>query len=790
MATPKAPRNFEVLALRRRGFVTTLTPAPATCALALRSATLINTSGGGSTPGVDADFLARATASSNVLYATNFTDVYLDGVKNTARSGMATKQDIIDEAGLGIGASSFSGRPVGQKAEDHLDRETVIKLSGGCSLRMNVMPTDGQAAGSWAFNPDGRTPGLAWHRLYIQFSVYYPRDTLAWRYDLTPSASGQLKVMNLGEFGNGQIVISNWKFLGFPSGFINGSDGMIGANTGNTISTPNAFNTNLTRVQDAIDTGGATTTQTDLLTRYGPLGGSGTANGMDTAFSASVPYLDQRTQPAGFPDTRAATHGIPFYEDDWTTIEVFIEFVAGDHSTVQMWAARKGQPPTLIIDDVGNLPLGGDGSNSWEELRLLNYDTERQTESDRPLQFCYYAEPIVSLDPIKFPGGYDLSGNIDDPAPSWVLSSGIVVNTWARVGGTGLSHGLSATNKINNIIPTGLPAIQGTDGPDAICKAWAGGAYLSGYSTHGGLGIWNGGHKNYYGNEFYAWDANTRFWARLTAPYPGPINFPVTDGYWPANGLQVNGSPSIPHTYRLVNYHPGLNAFITFRTMVDNAPDNTEQFAMLPLDTLVWQKKILAGFKIGSGGWSVYDSTRGTFVIRGGTSATESPRTISYNPTTNVATYFNPSGAANIVATYTVGAYDPVNDLIVLINGSGSNALWSINPANLGAAALPLTEVNAPTKANGAAFEYSAALGGFIYYAAGTAVYKVVKSGSNWVWTLLTNAGLNTVVPEDMEANQVFSKFQVMKWGTTELLVGVKRTGATGEGSVYAFRLS
>lgn len=399
---------------------------------------------------------------------------------------------------------------------------------------------------------------------------------------------------------------------------------------------------------------------------------------------------------------------------------------------------------------------------------------------------------MLTSRPITFTVGAALT-------PSWLTTAtanSYALGKWLTLTGASPSHGLSATasaRTIDSVKPTGLPAILGTDGNDAVTKAWGGGALVRSYGTRGGLGIWNGGHKNYYGNEFYMLDLESRMWIRITDPYPTP-DFPVTDGWHPANGLQVNGSPSVPHTYALVQYDPIRNSFFTFRTMVDNTPNNIPQFGELMFGTNVWQKREKATFGIGSGGWSVYDSTRRRYVIRGGSGNTVSPRTIVYDPASSTPlTYFNPTGLANLVQTYTVGAYDPVADVIVIVQGD-TGALYGLDPANLGTAPVLLTEANAPTKPNQGGWAYSPNRGAFIFYSSGANVYECKKGAGDWrtatwTWTNLLS-GSNTVTPEDMEANGVFSKFQIASYGSTDLAFVVKRTGATGTGAAYSFWLN
>jgi hypothetical protein len=371
---------------------------------------------------------------------------------------------------------------------------------------------------------------------------------------------------------------------------------------------------------------------------------------------------------------------------------------------------------------------------------------------------------------------------ITDPAPSggsypsWIDS--IPLFTWAPI----------ALNTMSNVVPANT-GFYG-NGPDYIPAAWNGAAFASGYGTMGGLIVWGGGHKNYYGTEVYAFGMETQLWVRLSDPYPNAGSpGPGGNGVWPASGTQVNGSPGVIHTYNTVLYNPVNNSFYTHQTQSDDGgPTKPRQVCQFPLsgaNQYVWQIKALGSAGMASGGWSAYDSNRNLHYYRGGTSASASPRTFSYNPVTDVITEINTSGGANISQTYSSAAYSPTQDIVLVMNGA-TQALYTLNPASLVTAPVAQTEVNAPAKANQNALEWSPALGKFLYYRTGADVYSITRSGTTCTWANIKSAS-NTTVPEnDFNANGVFSKFRVANYGTREVCVVYKRISGTGQ--VYAFR--
>lgn len=345
-----------------------------------------------------ADWIKRASADG-VLYATNFSDVYLNSVLQPNRA-------IVDSASLRAESDNQPGE-VGISG----DRSAVVfdptkKISGKGSLRLDTYDSSNAQTGSWATWANG-VDATVYRRLYVQFMVYYPKETIGYRW-LTNGTAGSsgLKILNCGQYGGGQVVVFVPRFLGFPSAFVNGSQ-LVSDITGNNIdSSQNPWGKLVLRIQDGINTGISGATKTDFLLRYGPL-----ARGIDGDgnfdYDANNPYLYNRTQPSGWPDSRAATNGVAINLDGWTVMQMFLEYNVADNSkcTVQMWASKYGDAPKLIMNNVMNVALNDTaGTNSWKRFELLNYDTIRLAEPGvRPTLKTYYDEFVVSTKPIYWP---------------------------------------------------------------------------------------------------------------------------------------------------------------------------------------------------------------------------------------------------------------------------------------------------------------------------------------------------------------------------------------------------
>lgn len=381
-------------------------------------------------------------------------------------------------------------------------------------------------------------------------------------------------------------------------------------------------------------------------------------------------------------------------------------------------------------------------------------------------------------------------------APPWVAASGIAVGTWARISAASPSHGLSATNNIDSLDPGGA-GYRGNDGQDAVSKAYGGGCFATGYGAYGSLIQWNGGHNNYYGNEVYAFDMAARRWSRITEPYPNP-SFTISQGWWPAHTGHPNGSPSVPHTYDALVYDATRNCMWSMRRQSNNTgsadPPSSSRFNF---STLQWTRGAWgssAGNYAG-GGWSAHDTTRDVIVMHGGQAISASPNLISYNCATDTFATHVGSGHSNIAQTDGVGAYNPDDDMIAVVRGGTGATIHGLVAGSLTTAVATLNLGAGGPTGDGCGWEWSPLRQAFIRYPTnGSAVWQLKKSGvgtwqsSTWSWTNLTVSATNA--PEDMEANGVYSKFQLVRYGSVELAVVVKRTGNTGTGAVYAFRLS
>jgi hypothetical protein len=156
--------------------------------------------------------------------------------------------------------------------------------------------------------------------------------------------------------------------------------------------------------------------------------------------------------------------------------------------------------------------------------------------------------------------------------PSWTPAAGNVKAITTDSAG-------SATNTLRSVFPNPrLPWPH--NGAGAVLSAWSSAAYARNLSTNGVLLIRNGGDGDYWGNETYGFDLDTRRWRRLTEPSLAPTGNPSADrALSPSDPhyfdrvencehgpkvaeygwglLPVGTQPGVPHSYDGLEYIPG-----------------------------------------------------------------------------------------------------------------------------------------------------------------------------------------------------------------------------------------
>jgi hypothetical protein len=350
-------------------------------------------------------------------------------------------------------------------------------------------------------------------------------------------------------------------------------------------------------------------------------------------------------------------------------------------------------------------------------------------------------------------------------APDWVTS--LTPGTWSAV----------STNTLSSVNP-GSGAWSGDTGQAAVCSAWNGGALAKNYGTKGALIAWGGGHHDYYGNEVYAFDLDTRRWSRLTDPYPNP-SFPVSSGLWP------DGSPSVTHTYAKSAYHPGTNSFMSVNVQTNNDFSQKTVPVFFDLGSRQWRHGPADSQQIIYGGWTVYDAKRDAFWSEGGDSGGVLGKfTMNGNGTSGSWTNFG----AKLSALDSNAAIDPGHDFIAITTFRQNSNVYGLDLNNPSGSLVTLKQGGSSPSASANGWEWSDLRQAFIFWRRGSGVYEFKLSGSDWKtgtwnWTNLT-AGGNSVTPQD-QSNGVYNRFRLMRYDDAEIAVVVNSV----TGSVYAFRM-
>lgn len=380
-----------------------------------------------------------------------------------------------------------------------------------------------------------------------------------------------------------------------------------------------------------------------------------------------------------------------------------------------------------------------------------------------------------------------MSAVVSTTAPAWAAA--LTPGTWTTISKNTLSQIDPADSATTNPNYPGTAPWAGSTGQKSVIDSWSGGTLASRFGAKGSLIVFGGGHLNYYGSEVYAFDLSTQTWTRVTNPYKGNLAWPYSMGMYP------DGSPSPPHTYDLIGYHPPSNSFVTFTGAEDNDPTvRAEVVHMLDLSGKTWRHSVRNTINVSDGGWSAYDSTRDVFWFQGGGSATKSTALVKFDPNVDngngtYGKYTNYS--PELARTDSVAAYDPIHDIIAVPTFREFTTISAIDPKNPEAAPVTLKEAGtAPSKESASGWEWSPSRSAFIYWRRGGDVYEFALGGTDWKngtwsWQKLTSSQ-NSTSPQAMTTdNGVYGRFQVVSYSDMDVAVVVNRI----DGPVYAFRL-
>ncbi|MCC6710495.1 MAG: hypothetical protein IT492_23285 [Gammaproteobacteria bacterium] len=332
---------------------------------------------------------------------------------------------------------------------------------------------------------------------------------------------------------------------------------------------------------------------------------------------------------------------------------------------------------------------------------------------------------------------------------------------------------------------------DGTVGFRGVWEAWNSGVFAATHGKCGSVLYFGGGHNDYWGNAVIALNLcggkqGGPVWERLSTPYGGPINWPLTDGAFP------DGTPAPPHTGDGLVFDKASNSLIVLQSLssgprATNAP-NAWRFS---LDTHQWSGPF--PHRGAHSAASAYDERRNLLWFQ--PQQGYPGEFTSFEPATGKFSYYGwpfVSGVGNLGSSM---GYDPLRDVMVATDfrtAPGTIAEHSLsNPAS---AWRIIPQHNAPAPIAGyQTFAWSPARKAWIVWipALGATVYEVRfvndANGGRYEWSALTAVD-NSIVPLAVGTanNGSYDKFQIITTGAgAEVLIGQLRL----QDGVFAFRI-
>lgn len=624
-------------------------------------------------------------------------------------------------------ASNYGGTASGYQSRTTL--ETRAGVSGKV-CRLHITKEANEGTPSYRHSWDGvgaQTKSVLKKKFFYQWQMYIPAYVLDHRFrtdsrnppqepaDLTSSVAMKFVIFQEPDqsFGSGEVVVTNERFRGFVTAYrhtgpstLNFQQSVAGIPGGGS---PDY------RWQNAIDTGEPITDNASARRRYGPLhySFSGT-NNYGTSLSVQ-----------GNPDPEAAVNGVTWVPDAWNVVEVEID---AENDTFRLWHAVRGNPPKLVHEWVGNANIG-ERTDNYRGAQLLPRLEQLIADPTREDTFVDYAELIASDEPIDFPGGYKLNPD-QTTAPEWLES--MDVGTWYTISGSSPDLELTATNVPTavNPDPTGSQPYNGNSGFGSIWSAWNSAAYAPDVGQSGSMLHYGGGHHDYYGNGIVRFDLATRTWSMLSMPSTAG---PFSTGASTPNGEFLDGTPNPTHTYDFLQYDVASSSLICLQSTT-TIGGTSMSLAIPHLYSTVddqWRRGATGtGIALSLGGGSSYDENRQGFWtvdIVGGEFGL-------YRPAgSGEWTIYSQSQPFNL---YTALVYDPVLDVLLVIDGNGT--VYRKDPNDMSANRTTVSFSGA-TITNQSSWQYSHEMGGIVYHRRGTGEVYLVTTDDNYASATATS---------------------------------------------------
>ncbi len=278
----------------------------------------------------------------------------------------------------------------------------------------------------------------------------------------------------------------------------------------------------------------------------------------------------------------------------------------------------------------------------------------------------------------------------------------------------------------------------------AVMTAWNGAAFDTRRER---LLVWGGGHRDYAGNEVYAFDLKTLTWQRLTEPStPDAADSPS----------YADGGPRAPHTYASLEYLPQRDALYAFGLSFGwpygkGYPD----IHALSLSDRDWNKAAAPPLPGGrSAAFAAYDAqARGVWC---------------HAPDTAPLLFYDIDNkrwkqhARSPLAFGATAAVDPERGLLVAIghyrSGQSQMRVWNVRAAQA-VAIDPAPQGDRRLEGvPGPGFQYDPIGRRFVGWGGGGTIYAL--NPDTWTWRTLPAAAGNRIVPSKPQANGTYGRFR------------------------------
>jgi hypothetical protein len=351
------------------------------------------------------------------------------------------------------------------------------------------------------------------------------------------------------------------------------------------------------------------------------------------------------------------------------------------------------------------------------------------------------------------------------PSKSSKIIKNLVPHTWTAI----------SVNTLADVDP--CPSRDcgyiGSEGQNGMLDDWTGGIFASEEGELGGLVVWGGGHRGYYGNEVYFFDLKTRKWSRKSEPTVGQtIGDPSTFDLDTETCLYYDGNPVAQHTYDAITYIPTTRQFFLpqLADIASENPGNPDKDCgsthgmTFNFTNSTWTKLEQPTPTTRKYNITEYDKKRNAVWVwrntygRGGLA--------KYDVVSGQWTTYNPDDIAP--QAHSTGAIDPERDLLVVAifeyaKKAGMHVKDLAYPDTKRFALNTTGDTEIEDASNALlGFEWVPSLGKFVAWSSGSSLYYLTPPAKDWqtapwVWKKVTLKGI--APPDPM--NGPSGKFQV-----------------------------